>query len=102
MTFIRRKIDLTFQLGTGSFGLMGYNVVTLSGLRVQCSILKTNGPSLGEAHLRVYGLTPSLLNELSALNQADMAARQNRIIVKAGDEKMGMATVFEGDRKSVV
>lgn len=96
MTFIRRKIDLTFQLGTGSFGLMGYNVVTLSGLRVQCSILKTNGPSLGEAHLRVYGLTPSLLNELSALNQADMAARQNRIIVKAGDEKMGMATVFEG------
>lgn len=96
MTFVQRKIELTFQLGTGSFGLMGNNVVVLKDLRVQCSILKSNGPSLGEAHLRVFGLEPSLLNELSALNQADMAARQNRIIIKAGDDKAGMAIVFEG------
>lgn len=96
MSFIKRKIELTFQLGQGAFGEEGTDTVTVSDLRVQCSLTKTVGPALGEAHLRVYGLRPSLLNRLSALNSVNTAMRQNRLIIKAGDEKAGMAIVFEG------
>ena len=96
MTFTRKKIDITFRLGLGSFGESGTNTVTCSGLRVQAHIDKSFGPGVGEAAIRIYGLTPSLLNQLSALNQGEMAIRQNTVIISAGDDVSGMATVFQG------
>jgi hypothetical protein len=96
MSYVRRKIDLTFQLGTGAFGETGFNTVRVSGLRVQCGITKANGPAMGEAQIRIHGLGPSLMSQLSALNQGEMSIRANRVIVSAGDEVNGMATVFEG------
>lgn len=96
MSFVKRRIDLTFQLGQGTFGESGTNTVTCSGLRVQAHIDKVFGPGMGEAQIHVYGLTPSLLNQLSSLNQATMATRRNSVIVSAGDDTNGMATVFQG------
>jgi len=96
VSFLKRKIDITFQLGTGSFGESGTNTVTCSGLRVHARIDKVFGPGMGEAQLRIEGLTPSLLNQLSSLNQATMAVRKNTVIVSAGDDVNGMATVFQG------
>lgn len=96
MTFIKRKIELTFGLGKGDFGLAGEDVLIVNSARVECNITQTVGPSLGQAHVRVYGLSESLLNQLSALNNVQMAARMNRLLIKAGDEKSGMATVFNG------
>ena len=96
MSFVRRKIELTFQLGKGAFGLDGSDTVVIGGVRVQCIVTSAVGPSLGNANLRIHGLNPSLLNQLSALNSTDIADRANRIIIKAGDDKVGMSTVFEG------
>jgi hypothetical protein len=96
MTFVRRRVSLTFQLGTGTFGESGTNTVTVEGLRVQAHIDKVFGPGMGEAQIRVHGLTPSLMNQLSSLNQATMATRRNTIIVLAGDDISGMSTVFQG------
>jgi hypothetical protein len=96
VSFVKRRVDVTFQLGTGSFGESGTNTVTCSGLRVQAHIDKVFGPGMGEAQLRIHGLTPSLLNQLSSLNQATMATRRNTIIISAGDDVSGMATVFQG------
>jgi hypothetical protein len=96
VSFVKRRIDLTFQLGTGTFGESGTNTVTCSGLRVHAHIDKVFGPGMGEAQIRVHGLTPSLLNQLSSLNQATMATRKNTVIVSAGDDVSGMATVFQG------
>lgn len=96
MTFARRKIDLTFQLGTGAFGETGFNTVTVSGLRVQASITKAGGTTLGEAQVRVYGLTPTLMNELSSLTRQIMMQRQNTLIITAGDDEAGMGVVFQG------
>lgn len=97
MTFFKRRITATFQLGLGgTFGESGTNTVVCEGLRVQASIHECNGPGLGQANVRIHGLTPSLLRQLSSLNQATMAARRNSIILEAGDDVNGMATVFQG------
>lgn len=96
MSFVKRRIDVTFQLGQGVFGESGTNTVTCSDLRVQAHIDKVFGPGMGEAQIRVHGLTQSLLNQLSSLNQATMATRKNTVIISAGDDVSGMATVFQG------
>lgn len=96
MSFVKRKISVTFQLGEGSFGESGTNTVTCDGLRVQAHIDKVFGPGMGEAQIRIHGLTPSLLHQLSSLNQTTMATRKNTIIISAGDDVSGMATVFQG------
>lgn len=93
--FVQRKIDLTFKLGTGSFGEDGADEVTITGLRVQASISQS-GARMGEAQLRIYGLTPSLMNQLSALNQAFTVIRNNTITINAGDDVNGMSMVFQG------
>ena len=99
MTFVRRRIDLTFILGTGAFGDAGFNTVSVTGKRVQVNIQKTNGPGMGQAQVRVYGLTMSMMNQLSAINEGDMATRNNRMVISAGDDVSGMATVFDGNIK---
>lgn len=96
MTFIRRKIELTFILGLGVFGESGEDTVVVSGQRVYCTVLSNLGPRQGTANLRVYGLTRSLLNQLSSLNKVAQVQRKNRIIIKAGDDKAGLSVVFDG------
>jgi hypothetical protein len=96
VSFVKRRVTVVFQLGEGVFGESGTNTVTCSGLRVHAHIDKVFGPGMGEAQIRIHGLTPSLLNQLSSLNQATMAIRKNTVIVSAGDDVNGMATVFQG------
>jgi len=97
MTFVRRKIDLTFQIGLGGqFGESGTDAVKLGGLRVAARIDHIPGPGMGQAEIRVYGLKPSLMNKLSALNKASTALRDNTVTLEAGDDFKGMATVFQG------
>lgn len=51
---------------------------------------------MGQAAVRVYGLDPSKLRQLSALNSAIMYQRNNKIIITAGDDVSGMGRIFEG------
>lgn len=97
MSFVARKIELTFELGNAAtFAPSSDNTVTLTDHRVSVSITKTVGPATGEARVMVYGLAPNLLNQLASLNSATASVQNNRIIVKAGDAEKGMATVFAG------
>jgi hypothetical protein len=97
MTFTKRRIDLTFQLGEGAtFNQTGDDTVTVRGHRVERHLHQMCGPGMGQAQARVYGLPESLLNKLASLNQVTEAARRNRLIVKAGDDEQGMSVAFEG------
>jgi hypothetical protein len=69
MAFVRRKINLTLELGTGAFGESGTNTVTVSGLRVQANIEHAGGVSMGVASVRIHGLTQSLMNQLSSVTR---------------------------------
>ena len=96
MSFTKKKIDLTFQLGTGNFGEGGFNTVEVTGLRVQASITATNGPVMGNAQLRIYGLNQSLMRQLTFLNSSATLQKKNTLIVSAGDDQSGMSIVFQG------
>lgn len=97
MSFVKRKITVTFQLGQGAFGESGTNTVTISGLRVQANIHKIGGADGGGGitALRIYGLTLGLMNQLSGM-QYVTRMRKNTVIVQAGDDEAGMTTVFVG------
>ena len=60
MSLIKRKIDVTITLGTGSFGedpAGSANTVTLTGLKVAASISKGSLPTLDRANIRVWGMS---------------------------------------------
>ena len=94
-SFTEKRINLTFQLGKGSFGGSGFNTITHKGLRclvvVDNAALATPGAI---ANIRVYGLTLSEMNELSVAGLL-WNNRENTVKVEAGDDTR-MTTVFNG------
>ena len=90
-----RRIDLTFQLGTGEFGESGNKQLTFKGLRTLVHIELATAPNPASAMVRVYGLTLDHMNQLS---QAGLSykARRDLIQIDAGDDLTGMTTVFVG------
>jgi hypothetical protein len=95
MTFLRREIDVKFQLGKGNFGQDGVDTVEITGLRVAASIQKNGGVSLSRASIKIYGLTLSTMNQLSTLGKPLVDGRNNTVTLTAGDAN-GKSVVFSG------
>lgn len=99
MSFVRRVLDVTFALGTGEFGGSGATNVKLSGLRVSAKVVKGVGPSMSRASVSIYGMTLSMMNQLSTLGMVVLPTdqiRRNNVTIEAGDEGGAMSTVFDG------
>jgi hypothetical protein len=96
MAFIERVIQLTFTRGAGVFASSGKNQMTVSGLRVLCSIANTAGIALGQAQLRIYGLELAQMNELSALNSYFMVQELIELEIRASDETGALNLIFDG------
>jgi len=96
MSFIRRKLRLTFALGTGAFGESGANNVTLEGHRVNSRIIKAGGNSMSTANVQIYGLPLSTVNKLATLGLKISTIRKNTVLIEAGDDTLGYSAVFEG------
>lgn len=94
--FAKRRVDVTFTIGTGDLGEGTPSTVTLTGLRVSANIVKAGGASLGNGQLRIMGMTLSHMNQVSTLGLTVMVVRKNTVSVTAGDDVSGMALVFEG------
>ena len=99
MSFTRRHIDLTFQLGQGDNGLDGYETLKVSGLRTKVELSHAGGPSLGHINAKVYGLPLDMMNKLSPIirnKNGNINLVWNHLIIDAGDDLVGMSTIFEG------
>ena len=99
MALVERKINVTFQLGKGTVGETGMDTVKVTGLRVICNIVNAGGPSMGQATLRISGLSLSLMNQLAYVMKAptgNIEVRFNGIVIEAGDDLDGMKIVFQG------
>lgn len=96
MALIQRLITVTFTLAQGTFAESGQNQVTLEGLRVSAKVVKAGGRSLSTANVNIYGMTLSIMNQLSTLGLRVSQLPRNIITVQAGDAVNGMATVFIG------
>lgn len=99
MAFTKKRIELTFQLGQGNFGLSGFNTVTVKGLRVSCKIVKTGAAAFNTCEMRVFGLSPTIYNSLTSIYQVTQnVVMKNIVTVNAGDAPEGatLPQVFSG------
>lgn len=99
MSLVRRKIQLSFRLGKGSFGESGYDTLTVSGLRTRVSITDAGGPTLGQARVRVFGLSLQHMAQLAQIMKmpnGEIQLRFNEITIIAGDDDRGMSQIFQG------
>lgn len=95
-SFTRKRIDITFQLGEGQFGISGFNTIKVQGLRVAADIVKAGGSFKGELNLRIYGMDLDTINRLSRVGRVLSSVTNNKIIVEAGDFDIGLANIYQG------
>jgi Baseplate hub gp41 len=98
-SFGQKLIDIQFQLNPGgaggsptTFAESGGNAVTLSGHRMRVRISNAGVPAGSSADISIYGLTPSLMNQLSTLGAVGDLVQRNNVIVSAGQSSSGDAS----------
>lgn len=97
-SYTRRKIKVSILIGKGPNGEGGFDTYTLPDrTRISASITKAGGMMLGEATLRIYGISNDLMHKVSSLGLSNIRTRDNKIAISAGDDRYGMALVFQGN-----
>lgn len=96
MTFVRRRIDIKFQLGQGDFGEGGFDTIELKGLRASVEISTSGDINMASCSLRVWGVSLKIMNALSILGVNRTTGRRNTVIISAGDDNSGVAVIFIG------
>jgi hypothetical protein len=102
-TLPRRLIEATIKLATDSgtnqpnkFAESGGDTVTLSGSRCKLRVQNSGAANGSTAQFSIYGLTLSLMDQLSTLGLVFNIVPKNTITITAGDEGGQMSTVFSG------
>ncbi len=101
-SFVQRLIEVTVKLSPNPQNNQpkafddGSDTVTLSKSRTSVRIEKNGAPAGSLARVSIYGLTPSLMNQLQTLGQNFNEISRNTILIKAGDAINGLSTVFAG------
>lgn len=96
MKFVKRKINVSIQLGEGNFGDDLGDEITLEGYRVSAQGVAYNGDAQGQLQIRVWGMRLDLINQLTKIGPIMNQRRNNRIVLTAGEEGGAMSTVYEG------
>lgn len=92
--FIERSLTATISLGTGNFGESGKNTVTLEGYRITAGITKGGLPSLDTANISIFGLSKSLMNQLTRLGKPLAWPRDNTITLTADGAHVFAGTII--------
>ena len=96
--YVKRALEFQFTLATGEFvGSPGNNSISVKGLRAAVRVRKDGGPGLSYADVRIFGLSPSIMNRLSTLGRPPYMGNNNLVTIKAGNSGGAMSVVFFGD-----
>jgi hypothetical protein len=101
-SYVQRAIDITFTRANGTFSDGGTNTATVSGLRISATITQAGGPGFNQLDCRIFGLTPSMQNDLSTLGMVVMIPKRNTISLYAGDTQSGLGLAFAGTINSAL
>lgn len=103
MAFAQKLITVTVQLAPNTqtnqpntFAESGTDTVVLSGSRTSVRVQNSGAPLDGRAQVKVWGMTPSLMNQLSTLGLVFNLVPKNVLTIAAGDSTTGLATIFSG------
>lgn len=100
-SFQQKLINVQVKLNPGnpngvtSFAGLG-DTVNLTNHRTICRITQA-GALGGSAHINIFGLDKSIMDQLSQLGMVVNQLQQNTVTVTAGDAVAGMTPVFEGN-----
>jgi len=102
-SFVQRllSISVTLAQATGvnqpqSFSESGTDTVTLDGSRTSVRIKNSGSLNGSTATVEIYGLTPSLMAQLSTLGMVYNIVPRNSVKILAGDVNSGLSTAFTG------
>lgn len=102
MALISRIIDVAIKLAStagnqpNTFSESGTDQVTLKGSRTSVRIQNSGAAAGSSAQVSIWGMTLSLMDQLSTLGAVIQMIPRNTITVTAGDAVSGMSTVFVG------
>ncbi len=103
MAFSRKVIAVTFQLGEGRlFPDTGTNTRTTVGLKVHVSVTLAGGAAKDNSEIVIYGLSQSVMNELSIYGAPVGKTANNTVVLAAGDEGQPLKLVFKGTIQDAV
>lgn len=103
MPFTQKLINVSVALAgntqtnqPNTFAESGTNTVNLSGSRTSVRVRNSGAPVDCTAVIKIYGLTQSLMNQLTTLGIVFNIVSKNTITVSAGDATSGTSIVFSG------
>lgn len=95
MTFLRKNLDVSFELKNGSFG-GGGNTAYIKGLRISAHILLPGAPDMGQLQAAIYGLPLSAMNQLTTMGRQFALRETNKIKLFAYEDGQQPSLVFSG------
>jgi hypothetical protein len=95
-SFVKRKIDVVFNIVQGGFDGGDNEQITLAGHRVSCQILSAGMETGVMCALRIEGMQLSQMNQLSVVQSSVVSQSQNTVTVLAGNEGDALSAVFSG------
>jgi hypothetical protein len=95
VAFAQRLINTTISLASGQFA-GGGNSAALTGLRTSLKIENARGQSQGRFEMAIYGMTLSMMNQLTTLGTQYTQRGNNSITIDAGDTINGVSTIYMG------
>lgn len=104
MAIPRRIIEVAVRLAPDTktnqpatfAGTGGSDTATISGTRTSVRITNSGTPVGSQASIDVWGLSPTLMNQLATLGLVFNIVPKNTVTVLAGDEERGLSPVFSG------
>ncbi len=95
--FTRKALRLTVQLGEGTFGDSLADTVVIEDTRMLADMSMPGGESMGSCNIKVWGMSPELMNQLTSIGTINKAVRlKNSIFLDADDGTDGFQNVFQG------
>lgn len=102
-SYVQRLIEVTVKLAPNQqtnqpikFAGTDSDTVTLSGFRTSVRIENSGAPAGSRAQVLMYGLSESIMNQLSTLGMVFNSIQRNSITVSVGDQENGLTPVFSG------
>lgn len=102
-TFTRKRIEVSIELASdtqtnqpNTFSGTGADTATIKDKRMSVRIQNSGAPSNSAAQVSIYGMPESQMNQLSTLGMVLNLVPKNVLTVKAGDDVVGLTTVFRG------
>jgi hypothetical protein len=103
MSFVEREISIAVKLASNTqgnqpnkFAESGTDTVTLTGSRTSVRVQNAGAPADNRAQVRIWGMAPSLMNQLTTLGLVFNLVPKNTLTISAGDKGSSLSAIFTG------